>query len=153
MCLRKGDSEEEIRGKVIWIIGRSSSGKSSLIAALQKQLPNVISLDDHLRVRAGIRGAKISAYDRMIGLSWALAYQGFDCLIPCGAQTLELRNHIREKVPQSIFIYIAQRGRFCADYEEPKKSENILVLDGILTIEQEVDIVLRKIWKIKLAKH
>jgi gluconate kinase len=149
MSLRPGDIEKEVRGKIIWIIGRGGSGKSSLIAALQEQLANLVLLDDFLRVRAGIHGASLKAYDGMIGLSWSLAIQGFDCIVPCGAQTLELRNYVREKSPTSLFIYIAKRGRPYPNYEEPTKSENILVLDGALTIEQEVEIVLEKIWKTK----
>lgn len=145
--LRDGDSEQSIAGQVIWFIGRGGSGKSTLIAALQQRRASLIALDDHLRVRAGIRGKDQAAYDGMIGLAWSLAVQGFDVCVPCGGQTIELRNYIRAAVPSSRFVYIAKRGRPYANYEEPQPGENMLILLPELTIEQEVNIALEYLWK------
>ena len=151
MWLRDGDSEKDLLGKVIWIIGRRNSGKSTLIAAIQKRLSNVIAMDDFLRVRTAIRGKDLHAYNQMIGLSWSLAFQGFDCLVPAGARTRALRDHIRENIPSAIFVYLAGRGNPCTDYEDPQPDERTLTLAGKLSVEQEVEIVLEKIWKIKTA--
>lgn len=147
--LRVGDSEKPLGGKVIWIIGRRDSGKTTLIDAIQKRLAGVIAMDDFLRCRTAIRGKGMVAYNQMIGLSWSLAYQGFDCLVPCGARTRAMRDHIRENIPSAIFVYLSGRGRPCADYEEPQADERMLILAGDLSVEQEVEIVLERIWKKK----
>ena len=154
MWLRDGDSEKDLPGKVIWIIGRRDSGKTTLLAAIQKRLcaeppcgARVIAMDDFLRVRTAIRGKDLHAYNQMIGLSWSLAFQGFDCLVPAGARTRSLRDHIRENIPSAIFIYLAGRGRPCADYEDPQPDERTLTLAGELSVIEELEIVLEKIWK------
>jgi SAM-dependent methyltransferase len=146
MYLRAGDSEKNLAGRIVWIIGRRDSGKTTLIDALQRRVPGLIAMDDFLRCRAGIAGKNIHAYNQMIGLSYALAFQGFDCLVPCGARSRELRDHIRAELPSALFVYIAGRGRECRDYEDPQPDENILILDAALTTEQEVQILLEKIW-------
>jgi gluconate kinase len=150
MWLRKGDSEKQLKGKVVWIIGRRDSGKTTLIDALQKRLPGLIAMDDFLRCRSGIQGKGIGAYNQMIGLAYALAFQGFDCLVPCGASYRKLRDCIRENIPSSIFVYIAGRGRVCPDYEEPQADEDIIILGAALTTEQECEILLERIWKISM---
>jgi energy-coupling factor transporter ATP-binding protein EcfA2 len=147
MSLRAGDSAETIEGRVIWVIGRSGAGKSTLIEAIRIVRPSVISLDDHLRVRTGIMGAERKAYDMMIGLSWSLAYQGHDVMLPCGAPTRELRDYIRSQIPNLQFVYIAERGRYYAGYEEPDPAEGIIILDGGLTTNEEVEILQERIWK------
>jgi gluconate kinase len=148
MGLREGDKTEQITGKVVWVIGRGGSGKSTLIAAIQNARPNVIALDDHLRVRAGIQGASLRAYDSMIGLSWALAFQGYDVFLPCGAPTRELRDYIREAMPLIQFVYIAERGRhYAPGYEEPQADEGILIIPADTTTPEEVSIVMEDVWK------
>jgi energy-coupling factor transporter ATP-binding protein EcfA2 len=154
MWLRRGDSEKQLAGKVIWVIGRRDSGKTTLVDALQKamaqssQTRGVIIIDDFLRCRTAIRGKDVPAYNQMIGLSWALAYQGFDCLVPAGARSRALRDHIRENIPQARFVYLAGRGRPCGDYEDPEPDEAVLTLDAKATVEQEVKEVLAQIWEI-----
>ena len=148
MWLRKGDSDEKLSGKIIWITGRRSSGKSTLISAIRNRMPNVIALEDHLRCRTKINGKDLNAYQQMIGLAFALAYQGFDVLVPAGCRSRELRAMIRAEIPSSIFVYIAGRGNLCPDYEEPQPDETIIHLDGSLSTEQELQIVMEKIWKI-----
>ena len=151
MWLRKGDSEKTLPGKVIWIIGRRDSGKTTLIGAIRKELPQVIACDDFLRCRTAIRGKDRQAYNQMIGLAWSLAYQGFDVMVPCGARSRELRDYIRSEIPSAIFIYLKGRGRPCSDYEDPAADEKILTLDS-LSVEQELKIVLEKLWK-KNTEH
>jgi len=148
MWLRKGDSEKKLPGRVVWIIGRRDSGKTTLADAIQKSQPGVIIIDDFLRCRTAIRGKDRHAYNAMIGLAFALAYQGFDCLIPCGARSRELRDYIRSEIPSSIFVYLHGRGRPCFDYAEPAADEKILTLDN-LSVQEELEIVLEKIWQRK----
>ncbi len=150
MWLREGDSEKSLPGRVVWIIGRRDSGKTTLADAIQKAVPNVILIDDFLRCRTHIRGKDLLAYNQMIGLSWSLAYQGFDAVVCAGARTRELRSYIRSEIPSVQFIYIHERGRPCADYEEPGPDENVIRLDG-LNRKNELLIVLRKIWKITIG--
>jgi len=146
MWLRKGDSEKKLPGKVIWIIGRRDSGKTTLADAVQKVRPKTtILVDDFLRCRTHIRGKDRLAYNQMIGLSYAIAFQGFDAIICAGARTKELRDYIRSEIPSAVFVYLHGRGRFCGDYEDPAADEKIITLDN-LTVEQEVDKVLEKIW-------
>jgi energy-coupling factor transporter ATP-binding protein EcfA2 len=147
MGLREGDTAEKIEGRIIWVIGRSGSGKSTLIDAVRLARGNIITLDDHLRVRAGILGASMRAYDSMIGLSWAIAFQGFDVMLPCGGQSRELRDYIRSEIPMVRFVYIAERGRHFEGYEEPQGDENILTLAGGTSTAEEVRIVTEDIWK------
>jgi len=151
--LREGDSEIRIPGEVVWVIGRRNSGKTTLVTAIQKRLNGVIAMDDFLRCRTAIKGKDLHAYNQMIGLSWSLAYQGFDCLVPAGARTRALRDHIRENIPSAIFVYLSGRGRPCADYEEPQADEGILTLAAELSVKQELEIVLEKIWKIESTKN
>jgi len=147
MWLREGDSKRKLPGRVIWIIGRRDSGKTTLIGAIQKTMPGqIIAADDFLRCRTAIRGKDRHAYNQMIGLAWSLAYQGFDVLMPCGARTRELRDYIRAEIPSSIFVYLKGRGKPCFDYEEPAADEKMLVLEN-LSVEQELQIVLEKLWQ------
>jgi len=148
MWLRKGDSERNLPGRVVWIIGRRDSGKTTLIGAIRKELPGVIAMDDFLRCRTAIRGKDRQAYNQMIGLAWSLAYQGFDCLVPCGGRSRELRDHIRTEIPSSIFIYLKGRGKPCFDYEEPGADEDVITLDS-LSVQDELHIVLEKLWQRK----
>ena len=148
MWLRKGDSEKTLPGKVIWIIGRRDSGKTTLIDAIQKALPGVIAMDDFLRCRTAIRGKDRHAYNQMIGLAYALALQGFDVLVPAGARRRELRDYIRSEIPSAIFIYLKGRGKPCFDYEEPGADEKMITLDS-LSVQEELQIVMEKIWQRK----
>jgi gluconate kinase len=151
MGLREGDTETKIDGKIVWFIGRGGSGKSTLIAAIQNARPNTIALDDHLRVRAGIQGASRRAYDSMIGLSWTLAFQGYDVLLPCGAPTRELRDYIRKMIPMVRIVYIAERGRhYTPGYQEPQADENILIIPAETTTAEEVKIVTEDVWQEKI---
>lgn len=146
MWLRKGDSEKTLAGKVIWIIGRRDSGKTTLIDAIQTALPGIIAMDDFLRCRTAIRGKDRHAYNQMIGLAWSLAYQGFDVLVPAGARSRELRDCIRSEIPSAIFVYLHGRGKPCFDYEDPGADEKMIKLDS-LSVEEELQIVLEKIWQ------
>lgn len=150
MWLRKGDSEKKLPGRVVWIIGRRDSGKTTLADAIQRVAANVVLIDDFLRCRTHIRGKDRLAYNQMIGLSYAIAFQGFDAIVCAGARTKELRDYIRSEIPSSVFVYLHGRGRPCHDYEEPELDENVIRLDG-LDVKNELLIVLRKIWKISLS--
>lgn len=145
MWLRKGDSEKKLPGRVVWIIGRRDSGKTTLADAIQKVVPNVILIDDFLRCRTHIRGKDRLAYNQMIGLSYALAFQSFDAIVCAGARSKELRDYIRSEIPSAVFVYIHGRGRPCADYEEPEDEKDVIRLDK-LDVKNELLIVLRKIW-------
>ena len=152
MWLRNGDSEKTLPGKVIWIIGRRDSGKTTLIDAIQKARPGTVAADDFLRCRVAIRGKDRHAYNQMIGLSYALAFQGFDVLVPAGARRRELRDYIRSEIPSAIFIYLKGRGKPCFDYEEPGADEKMITLDS-LSVQEELQIVLEKIWQREPTKN
>jgi len=148
MGLRESDKLEPLSGKIVFVIGRSGSGKSSLIAACQNARPSIIGIDDHLRVRVGIMGASLRAYDSMLGLSFALAWQGFDVMCPCGGQSRELRDHLRSWIPSIRLIYIEERGRYYAGYEEPQDDENILIIPAGASTPEEVEMVMEDLsWK------
>jgi adenylylsulfate kinase-like enzyme len=152
MWLREGDSEKKLPGKVIWIIGRRDSGKTTLADAIQKAVPDgIVLVDDFLRCRTVIRGKDRLAYNQMIGLSWSLAYQGYDSIVCAGARTKELRNYIRSEIPSVIFVYIHGRGQYCADYQEPGPDEKDVIRLDSLDVKNELMIVLRKIWKITIG--
>lgn len=146
MWLRKGDSEKKLAGRVIWIIGRRDSGKTTLADAIQKAVPNVILIDDFLRCRTHIRGKDRLAYNQMIGLAYAIAFQGYDAVVCAGARSRELRDYIRSEIPSSIFVYLHGRGRPCFDYEEPGAEENVIILNN-LSVDEQLKIVMEKIWK------
>ena len=146
-----------MQNKLIWIIGYSNSGKSTLARALQKIFNNLVIIDDNFRRALNYHWNSDEGFLLMARMARALYKQELHVIVCGGPSKQKLRDSIDATIaikdkPSDIaiknnWVYLSNKKKENPNNRPFEVPKNALCLDLTkMSVQDEVDIILQRIF-------